>query len=196
MINKIMNIKEDDPMYKVLTKELDNVSDDSLVIVARSYKNRKNDQIQPIEIKNGIYFYVGYDLSNKTAFLGNVTPPQIKKAKENMMKRARIGTMREILITGGVDVDEFRPTAYPMNIVTLDCGMYGAGMLYCEDFLRRMENKIGKYYIIPSSIHELIFVPVDVMGIDDLTDMVLEVNQTVDDNDFLADKAFEISDWN
>lgn len=178
MINKIKNITESDPMYNELANEVNNATDDALVIVARSYKNRKNSRVKPIAVKNGIYFYVAYDLDGKTAFLGNVTPEQIYKAKANMMKRVKIGN-------GGL-----------MTIATLDCQMYGAGLLYCEEFLREMEQKIGTYYILPSSIHELIFVPTYVGTKDDMETMVREINATmVSEDDYLANDVFEIDEW-
>jgi len=178
MVNKIMNITEKDPMYNELVNEVSNATDDALVIVARSYKNRKDSRVKPIAVKNGIYFYVAYDLNGKTAFLGNVTPEQIYKAKANMVKRVKLGNM---------DM---------MTIAALDCNMYGAGLLYCGEFLKAMEQKIGTYYILPSSIHELIFVPTYIGTKDDLEMMVREINASeVSGNDYLADNVFEIDEW-
>lgn len=180
MVNKIMNLTEKDPMYNELVNEVNNATDDALVIVARSYKNRKNSRVKPIAVKNGIYFYVAYDLDGKTAFLGNVTPEQIYKAKANMVKRVKIGNMSLMTIA----------------IATLDCQMYGGGLLYCEEFLREMEQKIGTYYILPSSIHELIFVP-KYVGTKDVMEMIVrKVNATVvSEDDFLANDVFEIGEW-
>lgn len=178
MVNKVINITESDPMYNELVNEVNNATDDALVIVARSHKNRKDSKVEPIAIKNGIYFYVAYELDGKTAFLGNVTPEQIYKAKANMVKRVKIGNMSL------------------MTIATLDCQMYGGGLLYCEKFLREMEQKIGTYYILPSSIHELIFVPKYVGTKDDMETMVREINFTlVSENDYLSNDVFEIGEW-
>lgn len=178
MVNKIMNLTEKDPMYNELVNEVNNATDDALVIVARSHKNRKDSRLKPIAVKNGIYFYVAYDLDGKIAFPGNVTPEQIYKAKANMVKRVRL-----------VNMDM-------MTIAKLDCHMYGAGLLYCEEFLKAMEQKIGTYYILPSSIHELIFVPTYIETKDDLEMMVREINASVvSEDDYLANNVFEISEW-
>lgn len=178
MINEIVDITETNPMYNELANEISNATDDDLVIVARSHKNRKNSRVKPIAVKNGIYFYVAYHLDDKTAFLGNVTPEQIYKAKANMMKRVKICKMNL------------------MTIAMLDCQMYGAGLLYCEEFLKAMEQKIGIYYILPSSIHELIFVPTYVGTKDDMETMVREINATeVSEDDYLANDVFEIGEW-
>ena len=196
MVNRIMNVAENDPMYNKLMSELKDVSDDNLVIVAKSYKNRKDDAIKPIAVKNGIYFYVAYDLNGQTAYFNGATPEQIYKAKANMMRRVRLGSMMSLLFSEGETLENFKFSGDPMNVATLDCKMYGGGLLYCEEFLKEMEKKIGKYYILPSSIHELIFVPTDTAVKDDLTYMVKEVNSLeVTDNDYLADRAFEEEEW-
>lgn len=196
MVNKIMNLTENDPMHNELVNEVNNATDDELVIVARSYKNRKDNRVKPIAVKNGIYFYVAYDLDGKTAFFGNVTPEQIYKAKANMMRRVRLGSMMSLLFSEGETLENFKFSGDPMNVATLDCKMYGAGLLYCEEFLKAMEQKIGRYYILPSSIHELIFVPADVMLKSDLTDMVREINVSeVSEGDYLADNVFEMDEW-
>jgi len=196
MVNKIMNLTEKDPMYNELVNEVSNATDNALVIVARSYKNRKDRRVKPIAVKNGIYFYVAYHLDGKIAFLGNVTPEQIYKAKANMIRRVRLGSMMSLLFSEGETLENFKFSSAPMNVATLDCKMYGAGLLYCEEFLKEIEKKIGRYYILPSSIHELIFVPADAVLKSDLTDMVREVNETqVSEDDYLADRVFEIDEW-
>lgn len=196
MINKIMNLTENDPMYSKLVSEIDAATDDNLIIVARGAGNRKHDAVKPIAIKNGIYFYLAYDLNGKTAYLGKTTPEQIYKAKANMIKRARIGSMLSVMLSGGKTLNEFEATGDPMNVVTLDEKMFGGGLLLCEEFLKEMEKKIGKYYIVPSSIHELIFTPANLMLKSDLTKMVKVINSDcVSENEVLADRAFEMNEW-
>ena len=58
MENKIMNLIEKDHMNNELINEINNTTDDALVIVARSHKNRKDSILKPVTVKNGIYFYV------------------------------------------------------------------------------------------------------------------------------------------
>ena len=196
MVNRIMNVAENDPMYNKIMSELKDISDDKLVIVGRSYKNRKDNAVKPVAVKNKIYFYVAYDLNGKTVYPSAATPEQIYKAKANMMRRVRLGSMMSLLFSEGETLENFKFSGDPMNVATLDAKMYGAGLLYCEEFLKEMEKKIGKYYILPSSIHELIFVPADTAVKDDLTYMVKEVNSLeVTDNDYLADRVFEEEEW-
>lgn len=195
MINKIMNLEEGTEMYNEVMNDLDRATDNDLVIVARSFKNRKDDLIKPIEIKNGIYFYLAYDLNGKAAYISNFSQEEIYKAKTNMIRRARLGSMMSLFSSGGSTIDEYE-SKEPINVATLDKRMYGAGLLICEEFLRVMKNKIGDYYILPSSIHEIIFTPTDILSLEDATQMVIEVNsECVSDDEFLADRAFTMNEW-
>ena len=195
MINKIMNLEEGTEMYNEIMNDMNKATDNDLVIVARSFKNRKDDRVKPIDIKNGIYFYLAYDLDGKTAYIGNFSPEQIYKAKSNMIRRARLGSMMSLFSSGGSTIYEYE-SKEPMNVATLDKRMYGAGLLICEEFLREMKKKIGDYYILPSSIHEIIFAPVDILSLEDATEMVIEVNsECVSDDEYLADRAFTMKEW-
>ena len=151
------------------------------------------EEITPKETKDAIcgklsrYFGIS---------LKDATPEQIYKAKANMMRRVRLGSMMSLLFSEGETLENFKFSDDPMNVATLDCKMYGAGLLYCEEFLKEMEKKIGTYYILPSSIHELIFVPTYIGTKDDLEMMVREVNASkVSEDEYLADKVFEMDEW-
>lgn len=195
MINIIMNLEEGTEMYNEIMDDMNKATDNDLVIVARSFKNRKDNLVKPIDIRNGIYFYLAYDLNGKVAYISNFSPEQIYKAKTNMIRRSRLGSMMSLLSSEGSTIDEYE-SKEPMNVATLDKRMYGAGLLYCEEFLRVMKNKIGDYYILPSSIHEIIFVPVDVLSLEDATEMVIGVNgECLSDDEYLADRAFTIDEW-
>lgn len=195
MVNKVMNVTEDNHMYNELINDFNNATDDNLIIVARSYKNRKDDCIKPLDIKNGIYFYLAYDLDNKTVYPNKITLEQVNKAKENMIRRARLGSMLDLVFSEGDTIDNYISND-PMNVVSLNSKMHGACLLYCDEFLTKIEDKIGKYYIIPSSIHELIFIPQNTIGKSELTNLVIEVNaNVVDESEYLADRAFEMNEW-
>lgn len=196
MINQIINLNENDPMYKVIAGEMEKATDNDLIIVARSYKNRKDDAVQPIEIKNGIYFYVAYDLPGKLAFLGKVTPSQIYKAKANTVARAVVGTNMEMIFGNGTPFVDWEYDGQPMIVATSETKTNGAGLLYCGEFLKGMRKKMGDFYILPSAVHEIILVPEDFANKEDLTEMVRGVNATqVSDEEYLADRAFEVGEW-
>ena len=108
--------------------------------------------------------------------------------------------LREMLICDSVsselereilDEIESRNVA-PMYVLTNHNKVYGAtGMLY-EDLLGEFAKEHGSFYILPSSIHELILVP-DACGVnsDSLLDMVTEVNLTqVAKEEVLSDNIY------
>lgn len=202
MINKVINVNENHPMHETLMDMVNKATDDNLIIVARSYKNRKDDAIEPIEVKNGIYFYVAYNLDGALAFPAEITPRQIAIAKSNMAYKARIATLldAQLTIAGLGDfmkhVDEFDSWDEPMIILTTDKLADGAGILLNKYVLSAIKEKLGDYYILPSSIHELLIVPANMMSILDATEMVRGANEdAVTDDVYLADRAFHVDEW-
>lgn len=81
----------------------------------------------------------------------------------------------------------------PMYVLSNSLGQYGAGTLlnisFMDSFLNRMEED---FYILPSSVHELILVPVSAAVSEDrLSQMVHEVNEKeVPEEDFLSDSVY------
>jgi len=195
-MNKVINVKENDPRYNALKTAVDAATDDDLIIVARSYKNRKDDRITPIDIINGIYFYIAYNLNDgQTAFLGAVTSEMVNKAKANMLRRARFGSMYSVVFSDGETFDNYDSYDELMNVVTLDCKRFGAGLLYCTELLKEIKRKIGNYYILPSSVDEIIVVPADASDLSSMTQLVRDVNATITDDVWLADEAFTVEEW-
>lgn len=68
-------------------------------------------------------------------------------------------------------------TNYPMYVLTNTKKMYGAAAFLYEEELRSFAEKFGDFYIIPSSIHELILIPESISTSEqEMVDMVKEVN--------------------
>ncbi len=84
----------------------------------------------------------------------------------------------------------------PVYVVTNKARYYGAATLLDNMAITEISEKTGvfKWFAIPSSIHEIILLPVqDTVPIEILKEMVEEVNRTVVlPEDVLADEAFEI----
>lgn len=81
-----------------------------------------------------------------------------------------------------------------MYILTTDRGIFGAVALYYEKMPESIANLIGgDYYVLPSSIHEVIIVPKNrtTASLDELKSMVKSVNGTnaVSAKDFLSDRV-------
>lgn len=93
----------------------------------------------------------------------------------------KFDTLANVLCMAGHDAD------FPIYALTNDRMYFGAGMLCIDNILRKVTETIGcDFYILPSSVHELLFVPItnfdeeeDTEMIESrLLDMVWEVNHT------------------
>ena len=202
-INKIINVTEGTDLYKEIKRNVDAKSEDDLIIVARAEINRKADEISPVAVMNGIYFYVAYQLEIGLVFVEKHTPEQILKAIENTMNRARFMTMPTLfedfasIFNNPMKKLSEMENFSVMNPLTCEGGQNGAGILFCREYLKAIREKIGDFYILPSSIHEILIVPNDgTIDINDLNAMVQDVNANeVSENDLLADRAFTVDEW-
>ena len=81
----------------------------------------------------------------------------------------------------------------PMIVVTNERKLQGASAILSSNTLKLVEEKLGgEYYILPSSIHESIAVPVEGVDVEELKQMVREINMTeVKPEDFLSDNVFK-----
>ena len=112
-------------------------------------------------------------------------------AVENIRNQKQLITFAQMfagIVDEEVDLEEF-----PMLIVRTKCKTHGAGIMLCEDVLSEAADMLkSDLYILPSSIHEIIVLPVDFR--DDVTglkDMVNTVNQTqVLPEEFLSDSVY------
>ncbi len=83
--------------------------------------------------------------------------------------------------------------AVPMYVCTNTSKMNGAGVIFYEGILREFARRIDNdFYILPSSIHEALFVPAtDDMDADYLKEMVRSVNATeVSPEEVLSDNVY------
>lgn len=83
-----------------------------------------------------------------------------------------------------------------MYLVTNQTRSFGAAVMLYDGFWKQMENVIGEnFYVLPSSVHELILVP-ESSGMDKtyLQEMVKEVNRTeVEKEEILSDNVYYYS---
>lgn len=79
-----------------------------------------------------------------------------------------------------------------MYVVTNKSGYFGAAGIYVnEDLRQKVREKIGgDYYILPSSVHEVVVVTADGCSKEKAQKMVEAANETIDDQEiFLSDNA-------
>lgn len=108
----------------------------------------------------------------------------------------KFDTLANVLCMRGHDDD------FPIYALTNESMCFGAGMLFIDSILRKVVETIGcDFYILPSSVHELLFVPVDNFDEDEsaeeiedkLLGMVWEVNHTqVEPNERLSNHIYYV----
>lgn len=132
-----------------------------------------------------------------------VTPEQLHAdAMENapQLKPAEIKGMSEVMAEMmGFDQAEMLgifpvdPKDEQMFVATVPDKVHGAGVLAYQDFMDQAADRVGgDFFILPSSIHEVLIVPDNgKMGLKDLENMVKEVNETqVAPEDKLSDSVY------
>lgn len=80
-----------------------------------------------------------------------------------------------------------------LNVGSTIDNYYGASIMADADFLKQTWNEFGSdFYILPSSVHEVLFVPVaDGITVESLREMVAGVNATeVSEEDYLSDNVY------
>lgn len=102
-------------------------------------------------------------------------------AKKNTEKSGfSVRTMSEVMcelmgVNVGQEIEE--PDGPQMYILTNARKLHGANIMLYKEYLEIAAEKMnGDFYIIPSSIHELIAVPVSAQGLEESREMVKEVN--------------------
>ena len=82
-----------------------------------------------------------------------------------------------------------------MFVISSDTGINGASVLLYPDYLYSLAYKLGSdLYVLPSSIYEVIALPVGTMVPDELTELVAEVNSTcVDKQEVLGGNVYRCS---
>ena len=133
-------------------------------------------------------------------------------AKNNTQKRYKGNVFNMIEIMGEIishNVDNIEPNIVddffemnftyednmiPMFVATNNKKVNGAGVILYEGLLKTFAEKIGSdFYILPSSVHEVIFVPTNGdMDVRYLIQMVKEVNATeVSPSEVLSDNVYK-----
>lgn len=75
----------------------------------------------------------------------------------------------------------------PMWVVTNKAKSNGASVVFVENVIEKIMEKIGDFVVLPSSIHEVIVMPIEYANLD-MIEMVKEINRTtVADEDVLGD---------
>lgn len=198
-MRKTVEIDSKDVRYSaMMDMAVEATRSENLRIVVRGLENRK-DRIPSIQ-KYGLDFYIAGSTAEAAVFKGHFTEEELATACRNTVRDARIAEIQSAIFGGHlVTVDEWEPAVGEecMYVLTNMTSCNGAGAMFCDALLEKIQTKLDSdFYLLPSSIHEVIIVP-DEGGFDrsELDAMVKTINETeVDANDRLADHVFYYSD--
>lgn len=137
-------------------------------------------------------------LANVWGFQENKYATLIQEAIMNMKSCLTI-PLENILQQFDFNCNEF-DCKVNLFVITSESKMYGAGYLACLSELRMAARVVnGSYYVIPSSIHELLIIPAKDLDeeysldeiISDLKNMIKDVNSTcVSETEKLSDHPY------
>ena len=116
-----------------------------------------------------------------------INPVEIKGMSEVLIEMMGV---EQAEMLGMVPID---PKDEQMYVATVPDKIHGAGVLAYQNFMdQAAERAGGDFYILPSSIHEILIVPDNgAMNLKDLENMVKEVNATqVSPEDKLTDSVY------
>ena len=172
---KMLNIKNNESY--LIDKPYSKISDLAVVYVV-DLDNNMN-----ITITNNILKH--YGITKETLH---------RIAMRNLAKStAKFKTMAEILLEMGTPkeiIPEFDPD-HAMYVLTYASGMFGANLILDKATMDMVSQKLGgDFIIIPSSIHEVIILPMSA-GTDGLTSMIGSVNlEQLDPRDVLSNHPY------
>ncbi len=157
-----------------------------------------NDESGSIRIDNKIASLIGMDADRLMTLAVKNTPVLFPSYFEDLdalmvklMKKRGIPDFMIPLFSGST------PALHtPLKVLSNDHEFYGASCIIYPGVLEKIRNEIGQdFYIIPSSINEVIIVPSDCADRVYLTDMVREVNGTVlPPDEILSDNIYRYPD--
>lgn len=190
--------------------DFEQVKDKLFIKLINIEKNREFLSEVPYEEFQDLAIVAYCDIKNKSIGKGSITLKNshlkmwdvnagevIGIAKENTFnhQKMKIRHILEVLKTIGpccikdIDMDE---ESFPMYIVTNSEGINGAVFMTMPEKLKEMSEVIeGDFFIIPSSIHELIIIPAKDSDSDNLEEIIREVNENhVGREEVLADHPY------
>lgn len=169
-----------------------------LDIIFRIILNTEDNRIDSCIINQNLinsWKITKYDLYNETK----------NNVKSNIIYGSLLDTMdyltkNKMPTMNDFDIEKFIKYVKNENFIILSnkYKTYGSSVLLNFELLELIKKEIGKYYIIPSSIHEIIIIKeFKNMNFDDIKKIIKEINETtVDEKDRLSNELFEYKEKN
>lgn len=130
-----------------------------------------------------------YKVKLEVLDMWNITKEQLFQVALDCTKPTyKVQSMSELLFGFEMENDPC-----PMIVINTKDGLHGASVIYCKEILKEIADKYdSNLFIIPSSIHEIIVKPIDLLvGLDEMTEMVKDVNTSeVEPEEVLSNHAY------
>ena len=171
-------------------------------VVAREGNPYLDDKIFLPLLDMAVVFMIGVGENMRAAItrrnfeaLGIPLDELEKHARENIKHKAECIPLTQVLEELMCEKLPEEQGALPIYVVTTPERLYGAGCLFSDKYLESLRMRFGSdYYIIPSSVHELLILPVGIISPDELYEMNKEVNETkVSDEERLITGIYKYS---
>ena len=198
-------------MFEKIINEIQNVSAISEKIVFRLVNTKMNESVlkeRPhrkfldlsilyfLQIENGSDKFESLVITDQLIKMWKIEESELwELALKNMLELfpPQFTTLKSILMTklyGSEKVDEEEDGLLYLSNTS---NFYGTSCLFYPGVLENIRRKIqNDYYIIPSSVHEVLILPADSIGKEELNQMIQEVNNTVvESREVLAEHCYK-----
>ena len=99
--------------------------------------------------------------------------------------------VNDVLAECGMLPPETAAPLVPLNVLSVKGGVNGAVVLMDSDTLKSVYDTVGEYWVLPSSVHEVLYFKKNEADPADLKAMVMDVNRTcLKEGEFLSDNVF------
>lgn len=198
-------------MFEKIINEIQSVSAISEKIVFRLVNTKMNESVlkeRPhrkfldlssiyfLQIENGRDNFESLAITDQLIKMWNIEESELwELALKNMLELfpPQFTTLESILMTklyGSKKVDEEEDGLLYLSNTS---NFYGASCIFYPKVLENIRRKIqNDYYIIPSSVHEVLILLADSIGKEELNQMIQEVNATVvESREILAEHCYK-----
>lgn len=160
-------------------------------IIYRLLYYKSESGIESIRVTNDMMNMWGVD-EEKLFELASVNTKEIFKPRIQTMGEVMMGFMGEDIASMDPDMMDDMFNSNPLWLVSNEMCVNGATMMVYDDVLTDLASRMGDdLYILPSSLHEFLAVPVSQIDPEDLSHMVADINfEHVKEEDRLSNQVF------
>ncbi len=195
----LQNIKEDRIYFQLINTEsnrdlLANVPHrefHDMSLIYRLLYNKSQDGIESIVVTDSMMNMWGVD-EEKLFELASVNTKELFKPKIQSMNEVMMGFLGSEFSEMDPEIMNEMFESNPLWLVSNEMNVNGATMMVYDEILTELANKMGDdLYILPSSLHEFLAVPVSEIDPSELSNMVQDINfEHVNEEDRLSNQVF------